>query len=196
MIETQSIKGWQIILLIVLFTFLASAIILLIARPPRGTPILLEPTATLSPITVYVSGEIVQPGVYQVPRGSRVNDLLLLAGGLTKNADGSSINLAAQLRDGQQIHIPPVTQIPIGERNIPISTNQVIPSPGTPIDLNQATFDQLEALPGIGPTKANAIITYRDTKGPFLSIEDLLFVDGIGESTFEQIKDLVFVILP
>jgi len=51
-------------------------------------------------------------------------------------------------------------------------------------------------LPGIGPTKANAIITYRDTKGPFLSIEDLLFVDGIGESTFEQIKDLVFVILP
>jgi competence protein ComEA len=50
-------------------------------------------------------------------------------------------------------------------------------------------------LPGIGPTKANAIITYRDTKGPFLSIEDLLFVDGIGESTFEQIKDFVFVIL-
>ncbi len=196
--DLKPYKGWQILLLNVVFTFIASAVILIIARPPKGYPIHLSPTYTPSPLIIYLSGEVLNPGIYTLPQGSRIQDVIQQSGGLSGDADISSINLASRIYDGQHIIIPSFTQSQItDERNVFILTPDVGSfSIDNPLDINSATAEQLQQLPGIGPTKANAIIAYRESIGKFLSIEDLLFVSGIGENTFLQLKDIIIVINP
>ena len=132
-------------------------------------------------LLVYVSGAVRNPGVYRLPLGSRVYEALDAAGGLTQEAEEGLINLAEPLTDGEMIYFPKK-----GED----SSGQVQLSDGK-VDLNRAAKEELMTLPGIGETKAEAILQYRKEHGPFQTIEELMQVSGIGEALFEKIKNRV-----
>jgi competence protein ComEA len=186
-------KTWQTIVLGVLIGCGLMAIIFLVVRQPQGAPLTLKPAPTPSPLLVHITGCVTAPGVYELPPKSHIRDAVTMAGGLTDCANQDSINLAATLSDGQKIVISPYTT--------PMSTNdgfdkatsseQAITSGSSPININTASLQELQTLPGIGEVKALSIITYRDQYGSFFRIEDLLKVSGIGEKTLEQIKDLI-----
>jgi competence protein ComEA len=151
---------------------------------------MLLPTPAPTNLTIDVAGEVVQPGVFQLRPGSRVQDAIMAAGGLTADANPNSLNLAASLVDGQKILVMAEGQAPVPqaepERSIPIEVSG-------PIDINTATVEILDTLPGIGPAKAADIISYRQKHGPFDRIEDIQNVSGIGPATFENIRDLITV---
>ncbi|MBP5254235.1 MAG: ComEA family DNA-binding protein [Lachnospiraceae bacterium] len=129
-------------------------------------------------VVVYLSGEVLSPGVYELPEGTRVGTLLEAAGGALESADLDRINLAKKLNDGEHIFIP--------------SRGGEDPFAGL-VDLNTADVKALCGLPGIGEAKAEAIIRYRERNGPFRSVEELLNVSGIGESLLEGIRDRIRV---
>jgi competence protein ComEA len=181
-------KSWHLVGFGLLLGLTASALLFLITSPPRGTPIQLSPFPTPVPPQVYVTGEVVQPGVYQLPAGSRIEDAIQAAGGLTLEADEAGINLARLVVDGMQISVPP--------RGMPASEASDRPGEQNlslefPININSATPEQLMLLPGIGLTRAQDIIAYRDNEGPFVSIKQIQEVPGIGEGIYNQIKDLI-----
>jgi competence protein ComEA len=161
-----------------LIGLLTTGIILLLSGPPRGTSIQLAPAPTSSPLVVHVSGAVILPGLYELPLGSRAQDAIDAAGGLTDDADTDRINLARVLIDSQQIHVPF-----IGE-----DSDELV---SFPININFASVEQLILLPGIGPITAQAIINYREDHGSFLRIADIQDVPGIGPSTFESIEGLI-----
>ena len=180
---------WWAIAYGVVCGLLAAGIILLGSRFPRGEAIQLRPPPSPQPILVDVTGAVVQPGVYSLPYGSRVFDAIEAAGGLTEAAVTKPLNLAAFLEDGQKVWVPqatatPIPGIPSAER---ASGVEVL------VNINTASQNQLEELPEIGPVTAQRIIAYRETNGPFLKIEDIQKVEGIGQATFEKIKDLITV---
>lgn len=181
-------KIWWLAAFIVVGVLLGVGVLLLVTRPPRGEPITLLPAPTPGPITVYVSGGVKQAGLYALPLGSRVNDAIQAAGGFTAEANTQSVNLAEILEDGEQINVPTIMTNMGG--------SGVIPATSTVVDLNTATLDQLDKLPGIGPITAQSIIEYRIANGQFKKIEDLLEVEGIGQATFDKIKDLITVGTP
>lgn len=135
----------------------------------------LLPTSTPGQLTVYVSGAVASPGVYILADGSRVQDAIQAAGGLVSGAEAERINLASLVTDGQHIDVPGI-----------VNSSHV--NAGR-VDINTASVSELEALPGIGPTMAQAIVDYRIQNGLFLSIEDILNVPGLGQATFDRIKD-------
>ncbi len=163
----------------ILIGLLAAAVIWLAASPPRGEPVILLPTPTLGLITVHVSGAVLTPGVYSLPAGSRVEDAVLAAGGFAPGAEEDGINLAAEVVDGQQVDVPGI-----------VSTSHV--NAGR-VNINTATVDELDALPGIGPTTAQEIVDYRLEHGNFASIQEIRNVPGIGPATYDKIKDYITV---
>jgi competence protein ComEA len=174
---------------------LASGLILLISTPPRGVPIQLAIPPTPSPLMVDISGAVNAPGVYELALDARVQDAVELAGGLHSDADTSAVNMAARLMDGQKIIVPlEGEEISVTRSN---SLEEIAGSASAadiqPLNINTATQEELETLPGIGPSKAAAIIDYRSTKGPFATLEDVLEVSGIGEKTLEGFKDLIII---
>jgi len=193
-------KTWQSILLGILLGFLFSAALLLIVAPPRGKSFELSPLPTSAPLVVYVTGAVIHPGVYSLPRLSRVSNAIEAAGGLQPNADQSAVNLAARLSDGQKIVVPkinePVTSIesstPQGGQPKPQS-GLATPSKENPINLNTASAEEFDLLPGIGPTHAADIVAYRTQHGSFNTIDEIMNVPGIGQTTFDRIKDLIYV---
>ncbi len=179
-------KSWWIVAFLVVGILLGMGILWLIARPPRGAPIELLPPPTEAPIMVYVSGAINQVGIYTLPAGSRVNNAIQAAGGFSAEADTQALNLAELLEDGEKIDVPYLSANP-PSGGVSRGGN---PKTGL-IDINSATIDQLDTLPEVGPKTAQNIIDYREANGPFLTIEALLDVPGIGPLTFEKIKDLI-----
>lgn len=167
----------------VLFGLLAAGGIFLIARQPQGKPLVLQPAPTPPPMRVHVSGAVVNPGVYEFPPDSRVEDAVQAAGGFGEGAAMDSINLAAILKDGAQIIVPQKNGL--AKRSTTVEAAR--------IDLNSATRAMLESLPGIGEVTAQKIVEYREQNGLFTSIEDIQKVAGIGPSVFEKIKDLIIV---
>ena len=174
------------------------------------------PLSTLpTPLTVriHVAGAVVRPGVYKVLSSSRVVDAVTAAGGATSNADLERINLAQTIIDTEQVFVPfrssRTTKVTVAPRlrpsrtTVPASVPAVpgaVPIIGAPvttlsplINLNSATSDQLDTLPGVGPSTAKAIISYRTRKGPFGKVEDLLNVPGIGPAKVGAIRDQVTV---
>ena len=154
--------------------------------------------AASGPVTVHVAGAVTAPGVVSLPAGSRAVDAVTAAGGLAAGADPDRVNLAAELTDGQRLVVPLVGQPPPAEvaptgTTSPGSGAAAGGGPVTPVDLNSATADQLDALPGVGPATAQAIIGHREQSGAFRSVEDLLDVRGIGEAKLESLRDLVTV---
>lgn len=152
-------------------------------------------TGTSAPgrLVVHVAGAVGAPGVVELASGSRVHDAVAAAGGLTAVADVARINLAAPVADGERIYVPEVgEEIPLpvvgGAGSTPSG-----PSSSAPLDLNQADAAALDALPGIGPATAAAILDHRRQIGRFTSVDQLLDVRGIGEAKLEQIRPLVRV---
>ncbi len=163
----------------VVIGLLAAGVIWLAASQPRGQAVTLLPSPTARSVTVYVSGAVATPGVYTLPKGSRVNDVIQSAGGFLPDAEQEGINLAAMLQDGQQLDIP----VRSAESHVS----------GGRININTATVEELDTLPGIGPTTAQNILNYRLDHGPFQFIQDIQNVPGIGPATYDKIKDLIMV---
>jgi competence protein ComEA len=134
-------------------------------------------------LVVHVVGAVRRPGLFTLHDGDRVADALSRAGGPTRRADLSAVNLAAPLADGQQVVVP--VRLPPG------SAPSVAPSPGAKLSLAVATVEQLDELPGIGPVTAQKIVDWRTAHGPFRSVEDLDDVPGIGPARVEQLRELV-----
>jgi len=134
-------------------------------------------------IYVDVAGEVRKPGIYQLDSGSRVFDVVLLAGGFTAKANQASVNLARTLADGEQLIVSNKSQQGFGSA----SSNPA----SMLISLNQASAAELEQLPGVGPALAGRMIDWRSANGGFKTKEDLLNVAGIGDKLFAQIKDKV-----
>jgi competence protein ComEA len=158
----------------------------IVARSPRGNSVELLPAPTPAPIVVDVAGAVPRPGVYEMPGGSRVKDAVEAAGGFLAEADKANINLAAPLEDGQKLDIPFLA----GVAAAGVPRVAAVETP-TQVNINEATLEELDTLPGIGTTLAQSIIDYRDTYGPFYFIEDIMNVPGIGSSTFETIKEMI-----
>lgn len=155
-------------------------------------------------VIIHVAGAVARPGVYELDTGNRITDAIDAAGGPIPEADLHRLNLAAKVADGQRIVVPRQ-----GQQGEPTATGeggaggtngdttgqgagQGEASPGR-INLNTATQAQLEMLPGIGPSFARSILSYRERKGSFRSVRELLEVRGIGEARFAELKDLVTV---
>lgn len=167
------------------------------------------PTSAAAPVVVQAAGAVVVPGVYRLAPGSRVDDLVRRAGGLTPDADVDRVNLAALVGDGERVWVPRRGEDAVppvvagtgtgvvaggGHPGGPIGTGtDGTPSSASPLDLNTATAEQLDELPGVGPATAAAILAYRDANGPFRSVEDLLEVRGIGDAKLDQLRSLVRV---
>jgi competence protein ComEA len=150
-------------------------------------------------VVVHVAGAVVSPGVRRLPPGSRVIDAIDAAGGALPDAELPRINLAAPLVDGQQVYVPkPGEQPPVVGLGVAGGPGGGAAGPGSSVpgalvDLNTATAEQLDTLPGVGPSTAAAIIAHRDENGPFTSVDQLLDVRGIGEAKLEQLRGLVSV---
>ena len=175
---------------------LATGVILLVSSQPRGEPVHLLPPPTVPPIVVHVKGAVLNPGVYSLPLESRVKDALTAAGGLSPDGEATSLNLADFLQDGQSLSIPHTA--PTSASNLYPLPTQAVPNgpreiPHELIDINTASFEELDSLPGIGSDKAQKIITYRQENGPFPTIAAIQEVSGIGPATYENIKDLICV---
>jgi competence protein ComEA len=192
-------KSILYVLIGIIAGFVLAAVLLIVTRLPGGQPVTLEPAPTRAPIVIQIIGAVVKPGVYTLPDGSRVQDAVNAAGGLLAEADANSVNLAARLDDGQQVNIPSQNS----SQNAPNTTSAPfnVVSTLTPtavsstslININTATVQQLDTLPGIGPVTAQNIVTYRQQHGPFQHIEDIMNVPGIGPVTFDHIQNLITV---
>ena len=147
------------------------------------------PTQLIAPaLIIDVTGEVVSPGVYELPAGSRVIDAIKAAGGVRPKAALSDLNLARVIKDGEQIYVDPIykagTSVRYGSKAA---------TPRGPININRASASELDSLDGIGPVIAKRIIAYRTANGPFIALEDLLKVSGIGDAKFAQFKEKIRV---
>jgi competence protein ComEA len=165
-------------------------------RSPQGESIELRPAPTPEPLRVHVAGAVVRPGVYTLDENSRVEDAVNAAGGFLAEADTNALNLAEHLEDGQRLDIPYVAGFTPDAQSGFVVVTEGTPSPLSGqdlIDINTATAEELDTLPGIGPTIAQRIVDYRNANGPFATIQDIVNVAGIGDATFAEIKDLITV---
>lgn len=160
-------------------------------EPSDGAGVVL----TEGEVIVHVAGAVAKPGVYTLPGGSRVGDALVAAGGTRPRAVVDGLNLARPLTDGEQVLVPDrASTRPAAAAAAPGGATPApsggAPSPGA-VSLNTATVVDLEALPGIGPVLAQAIVDYRDSVGGFKNVSELRDVSGIGEKTFQALAPLV-----
>jgi competence protein ComEA len=174
---------------------IVAGLLYLTVRAPVGEPVGLLPLPSPEPIFVYVSGAVKRPGVYRLPNDCRLVDAVQQAGGFLIDADISQINLAKKMEDGEQVVIPGGSDLPTPQLTIGGDGLLFTPTPpaGQPINLNTASAEELDQLPGIGPTAAQKIVEYRQENGAFTRLEDLLKVPGIGPSVLEEIRGLVVI---
>jgi len=170
------------------------------AEPVAGLPALVTTTAaTAAPSTVAaapelvvaVAGKVRRPGLVRVPAGSRVADALEAAGGVLPGADLAGVNLARKVGDGEQVAVgvPPAPDAAAG--GAAAEGAGAAGSPAAPLDLNMATIEQLDALPGVGPVTAQRIVDWRARNGRFATVDQLREVEGIGERRLGQLRELV-----
>lgn len=205
-----SLDGRSVVVLVVVAVLAVAVALVLFGRSPRTetvvTPTLIAPTGVPAPastapsgnstatagapLTVHVAGLVARPGVYELPAGARVVDAIDAAGGAIDGTDLSQLNLARVLVDGEQVAVGvPAAPVPPGGAGPGAG-----PTPGlAPIDLNTATESDLDTLPGVGPVLAARIVAWREENGTFSSVDELLEVSGIGESTLADIAPLVRV---
>lgn len=170
------------------------------AKPKAAKIALSSPgqaTKTGRLVYVHVGGAVHRPGLYELPDGSRIFDAVQAAGGATDDADLDSLNLASKVKDGDKVLVPvriePGADPPPGGASGAAGVPGAAGAPGGLINLNSATAEQLDSLPGIGPSTAQKIIAYRTEHGGFRRVDDLMEVPGIGPAKFEELKDLVTV---
>lgn len=145
-----------------------------------------EVRETITYLVVDIQGAVQHPGVYAFHSDARLYELIHLAGGYLKTAKQGDLNLAEKLIDGKQYRVP-------FQQTTPDDTDDAPDDKPSVISVNEATLEQLTTLPNIGPATAQHIIDFRNSEGPFLTLEDLLNVRGIGEATLEAIRDYITV---
>ena len=174
----------------ILFGLFLAAVVWIVSRTPSGEAVVLRPAPTEKPVVVYITGAVPRPGVYALPKNARVQDAISAAGGFLAEAEKSQINLAALLEDGEKLDIPFIEGAsPVLGTPVPVfftSTTELV-------NINTASPDEIDALPGVTTPAAQRVIEYREQNGPFLNIEDIINVQGIGAGTFERIKDQITV---
>ncbi len=160
------------------------------------------PSPTPAPVRVYISGSVINADVYFLPQGSIVKDAVMAAGGFLDEADLAQINLALELKDQQHIHVPAIGEVdpPPPVQNAP--DTESVTTDGSrstsinvtgPININTASLEMLDTLPGIGPAIAQRIIEYRQSMGQFQAVEEITLVSGIGTATLEKIRNTITV---
>lgn len=175
-----------------LFTgLLSTAVLVLLTSEPRGEPIELLPPPSAVPLRVHVTGAVRNPGVYELPHGSIVQSAVRAAGGPSGDAQLAPLNLAAPLQEGSKVHVPTVEELTVQPRDLIVTADDSATE--GKLAVNEASAAELERLPGIGPTLAQAIVQYRDEHGPFQSTSDLQDVPGIGPAKLSAIEDLITV---
>jgi competence protein ComEA len=157
-----------------------------VSVPPLRAPGPARPAAAAAKLVVDVAGAVRRPGLYRLEQGARVADAIAVAGGATRRANVDAVNLAAPLADGLQVVVPVR-----GAAGAAAGGAAGVPSTTAPVDLNSASVEQLDALPGIGPSTAQKIVDYRQAHGAFHSLEELDAVPGIGAGRIAQLKGLV-----
>jgi competence protein ComEA len=157
-----------------------------VAPPPRAARSTGQsPAARAAPgVVVDVAGAVRRPGLYTLPAGKRVDDAIAAAGGPTAKAEIDAVNLAAPIADGEQIVVPTHGGAVVAGSSGSAATN-------APVDLNSATVEQLDTLPGVGPTTAAKIVAFRQEHGAFHSLAELDAIPGTGPSRLDQLKGLV-----
>jgi competence protein ComEA len=176
---------------------------LLLADAPSAAPASPSPSAAVD-VAVHVCGAVRHPGVYVLPAGSRVIDAVERAGGAAPKAALDGLNLAALVTDGQQVVVPTeaapgaaagaaVAATAAGAAAGPAAGAAAAGASSGPVNLNTATLEQLDTLPGVGPSTAQKIIDFRTANGSFSSVDQLNDVSGIGEVRFAELKDLVTI---
>ena len=186
----QNLKSTLYLASGILFGLFLAALVWVVARSPSGEAVILRPVPTEKPVIVHITGAVPRPGVYALPQGARVQDAISAAGGFLAEAEKSQLNLAQLLEDGEKLDIPfiegasPIITTPVPE--VVTATTELV-------NINTASLEELDTLPGIGPTTAQKIVEYREQNGPFVSIEDIINVSGIGPGTYERLKDLITV---
>ena len=166
--------------------------------PAQGARLDDTPAAPDVPdIAVYITGEVVKPGVYTVPGGQRLDDVLNLAGGATENADLNRVNLAAYVSDAVHYRIPAkgasedsaVSDADgSGASEVPSAPACVVP-----LDINVASAECLETLPGIGEVRAQSIVDHREQVGPFVTTDGITAVSGIGDGIYGRVAEMITV---
>jgi competence protein ComEA len=177
-----------LLIIIIVYLFIRSDVQNDIAFEETSSPLIKETSqntnlANEEPIImmVDVKGAVKIPGVYVAEEGQRVIDMIKNAGGFTDKADQNQVNLAQYVEDEMVIHVPNLGD----SENLQIGSNL---SQNNLVNINKASESELQTLPGIGPSKALAIIEYRDTNGGFQSVDDIKKISGIGEKTFEKLE--------
>ncbi|MBJ8325652.1 helix-hairpin-helix domain-containing protein [Streptococcus pacificus] len=190
-----------VVVLVAIILVLALSVVMPMLMPDKETtqdefletPVTQETTTTevsgsetlTQEVTIDLKGAVVKEGVYQMPSGSRINDLIEKAGGFLETADKKSINLAEKLIDEQVVYV--ASQ---GE-NISVITPEKKENTEEKVNLNTASLEELQGLSGIGQKRAQDILDYRETNGSFSSLEELKNVSGIGEKMFDKLKEEV-----
>lgn len=174
--------------LLLLVLLLAGRYLVVLGAPAPAEPV--APLASAAPVSppglvVHVVGAVRRPGLYRLSQGRRIADAVVRAGGATRKADLSLINLAAPLADGEQVVVP--QRAPAGRGAV--APGQ--PAPAGPVHLSTATAEELDALPGVGPVTAEKIIEYRNQHGAFASVDELDAIPGIGPARLDQLRELV-----
>ena len=172
--------------------------IVIVPPEPTASP---KPTTTPGPMRVYVNGEVAAPAVYELPPGSLVQQAIEAAGGFGEEANTAVVNLAQPLSDGAQVYVPSRTEVAaapavvVNNRTTAIDVlgETAVTNSGGLVNINMATAEELDTLPGIGPSTAQKILNYRDENGRFNAIEEIMNVSGIGEAKFNNVKELITV---
>ncbi len=187
----------NVIIVVAAIAAAAGGVVLFLRDGDSGEPVRIIPPPTISSVETsqvetefkaYVTGAVRRPGMYAIKDGDRLADLIDLAGGITEDADMQAVNLAVRVKDQDHWTVPRV-----GEPTVVPSDSVLVGEAVGKVDINTADAELLETLPGIGESRAQAIVQYREEHGTFKHIEDIVAVPGIGPTILEGLRDLVEV---
>ncbi len=186
----------NVVIIVAAIAAAAGGVVLFLRDGGDGEPVRIVPPPTVSSVEscaeleskAYVTGAVRHPGLYTIEEGDRLADLIDLAGGITEDADMQAVNLAVRVNDQDHWTVPKLGEPTV----VPSNAVSIEPTSGK-VDINTADAKLLETLPGIGESRAQAIIRYREEHGPFKRIDDIVAVQGIGSATLEGLRDLVEV---